>query len=140
MKVGDVCVKVAGRDAGKVCVVIDVLENNRVLVDGESRRRKVNPSHLVLLGKQAKVERGASHEKALEAIKGAKEIEPAKIADKKPGVKEVGKAEDAEIKEKGIEESKGTKEKLEKKDVKKPLEKKEEKSGKRPIKKKASKK
>lgn len=87
MKIGDVCVKVAGRDAGKVCVVLDVLDNNRVLVDGESRRRKVNPSHLVLLGKQAKVEKGASHEKVLEAIKGAKDIELAKILEKKEVVK-----------------------------------------------------
>lgn len=92
MKVGDVCVKVAGRDAGRVCVVIDILEDNRVLVDGETRRRKVNPAHLVLIGKQARVEKGASHEKVLEAITGAKEIELAKIVEKKPGVKDTQKS------------------------------------------------
>lgn len=44
--VGRVCIKLAGRDAGKKCVVVNVVDEMFVLVDGETRRRKVNIRHL----------------------------------------------------------------------------------------------
>ena len=42
---GRICVKIAGRDAGKKCVILEHKED-RVLIDGETRRRYVNPDHL----------------------------------------------------------------------------------------------
>lgn len=68
--VGRLCMKVAGRDAGKYCVVVEVLDDHHVLVDGETRRRKVNVMHVEPLNKTIELERGASHDdvkKALEA-------------------------------------------------------------------------
>lgn len=68
--VGRLCMKVAGRDAGKYCVVVDVLDDHYVLVDGETRRRKVNVLHVEPLDRTVELERGASHDdvkKALEA-------------------------------------------------------------------------
>ncbi len=44
--IGRICVKIAGRDAGRTCVIIDVLEDGYVLVDGQTRRRKCNVRHL----------------------------------------------------------------------------------------------
>lgn len=44
--IGRMCVKIAGRDAGKKCVILEVLDNGYVLVDGETRRRKCNTKHL----------------------------------------------------------------------------------------------
>lgn len=43
--IGRICVKLAGRDAGKKCVILDKKED-RVLIDGETRRKYVNPEHL----------------------------------------------------------------------------------------------
>jgi len=44
--IGRVCVKIAGRDAGKKCVIVKEIDNTYVLVDGQTRRRKVNKFHL----------------------------------------------------------------------------------------------
>lgn len=47
MEVGRVCVKIAGREAGEKCVIVDVLDRNFVLVFGPRvRKRRCNISHL----------------------------------------------------------------------------------------------
>jgi len=45
-EIGRVCIKIAGRDAGKKCVVVSKVDDMFVLVDGETRRRKINIKHL----------------------------------------------------------------------------------------------
>lgn len=60
-ELGRVCVKTAGRDAGKYCVIVEELEDNMVLVDGETRRRKVNLKHLEPTTRSIKIKSGASH-------------------------------------------------------------------------------
>jgi large subunit ribosomal protein L14e len=45
-EIGRVCIKLLGRDAGKKCVVIDVIDHSFVMIDGETRRRKCNVKHL----------------------------------------------------------------------------------------------
>ncbi len=69
MEVGQLCVKLAGRDAGKKCVIVEILENNLVLIDGETRRRKCNILHLEPLNQKLDVRKGASHETIVEAFK-----------------------------------------------------------------------
>ena len=44
--VGRVCVKIAGRDAGRKCVVVQQVNDHYVVVDGNTRRKKVNINHL----------------------------------------------------------------------------------------------
>lgn len=44
--VGRVCVKIAGRDAGKTCVIVEKIDDRFMLVDGQTRRKKVNVAHL----------------------------------------------------------------------------------------------
>ncbi|MBN1275221.1 50S ribosomal protein L14e [Candidatus Woesearchaeota archaeon] len=44
--IGRVCVKIAGRDAGKQCVIIQKLDGGMVVIDGQTRRRKCNVRHL----------------------------------------------------------------------------------------------
>jgi large subunit ribosomal protein L14e len=60
MEIGRVCMKIAGRDANKMCVVVDVFEDNYVLVDGETRRKKVNIRHLEPLNNVVKIKKDAS--------------------------------------------------------------------------------
>ena len=60
IEVGRICIKIAGRDAGKKCVIVDVLDKNTVLVDGETRRKKCNVLHLEPLAQVIKLEKGAS--------------------------------------------------------------------------------
>lgn len=45
-EVGRMCIKIAGRDAGNKCVIVEKSEDNFVVVDGNVRRKKVNIKHL----------------------------------------------------------------------------------------------
>lgn len=60
IEVGRVAVKLAGRDAGKKCIVVDVVEGGFVLIDGETRRRECNPKHLEILEHKVEITKGAS--------------------------------------------------------------------------------
>jgi large subunit ribosomal protein L14e len=75
MDVGRVCVKIAGRDAGLKCVIVSILDDTFVMVDGETRARKCNLKHLEPTATVLELESGASHEKVLQAFKKAG-IEP----------------------------------------------------------------
>ena len=61
-EIGRLCVKIAGRDAGKRCIIIEVVDDNYVMIDGETRRRKCNVDHLEVLEKVVKIKKGASHD------------------------------------------------------------------------------
>jgi large subunit ribosomal protein L14e len=84
--VGRLCVKIAGRDAGKTCVVVEVLDRTYVLVDGETRRRKCNIAHLEPLNEMVDIQKGASHEAVSSALKkggiDARETKPKQAASK----------------------------------------------------------
>ncbi|MBI5073067.1 50S ribosomal protein L14e [Candidatus Woesearchaeota archaeon] len=68
-EVGRVCVKIAGRDARKKCVVIEVLDNTFVMVDGETRRRKCNVAHLEPLNMAVELSSGADNAAVVAALK-----------------------------------------------------------------------
>lgn len=69
MSVGTVYMKIAGRDAGEYCVVVEQLENGFVLIDGNTRRRKCNLRHLEPVGKNVDISEGASTEEVRKAMK-----------------------------------------------------------------------
>jgi len=54
---GRIVLKTKGRDAGKPAVVIDVLKDDYVLIDGFVRRKKCNIAHLEPLDKIVKVKK-----------------------------------------------------------------------------------
>ncbi len=62
IEIGRLAVKIAGRDAGLKCVVVDILDDKFVLIDGETRRRKCNILHLELLKDTIKIKKNDSHE------------------------------------------------------------------------------
>jgi large subunit ribosomal protein L14e len=67
--VGRVCVKLAGRDAGQKCVIVEVLDDKYVLIDGMTRRRKCNKIHLEPLNYTVELHQGATHEDVAKAFK-----------------------------------------------------------------------
>lgn len=69
MKVGMVCLKIAGRDAGKLAVVVNILKKGYVLIDGDLRRRKCNILHLEPLGKSVNIKENASTDEVAEELK-----------------------------------------------------------------------
>lgn len=58
--VGRLCVKLAGRDAGQYCVVVEPVDNLYVVVDGATRRRRVNVKHLEPLAEILDIGKGTS--------------------------------------------------------------------------------
>lgn len=67
-EVGRLCVKLAGRDAGNKCVVVQDLGKGYVLVDGNVRRKKVNVKHLEPLSDLMELKEKASHEEVKKAF------------------------------------------------------------------------
>ena len=61
--------KIAGRDAGKKCVVVEVIDSKTVLIDGETRRRKCNIAHLEPLELSFDIESGADNTTVVKALK-----------------------------------------------------------------------
>jgi large subunit ribosomal protein L14e len=75
IEIGRLCFKVAGREAGKLAVIIDIIDKNYVLIDGLVRRKKCNIAHLVPLGTVVKVKKGASTNEVHKAMIEAKAID-----------------------------------------------------------------
>jgi large subunit ribosomal protein L14e len=71
--IGCICVKTTGREAGKYCVVVDIIDKNYVLIDGLNvRRRRANYKHLEPITESIDIKKGASHSDIETAIKKAK--------------------------------------------------------------------
>jgi large subunit ribosomal protein L14e len=73
IEIGRICIKTRGREAGRYCVILDVIDKNFVLVTGPKnvngvRRRRVNISHLKPTDDVIKIKRGASDEEVYKAL------------------------------------------------------------------------
>ena len=71
-KIGKICVKIAGRDAGNTAIVIDSIDKNYVLIDGNVRRKKCNIMHLEPLKDSLKIKKGATTSEVHKAMVAAK--------------------------------------------------------------------
>ena len=59
-EIGRIVIKIAGRDAGQTGIVVDNIDDNNVLIDGNVRRRKCNITHLEPKNEVLKIKKGAS--------------------------------------------------------------------------------
>jgi large subunit ribosomal protein L14e len=88
--IGRVCIKKAGREAGKQCVVVDVVDKNFVLITGPKdvsgvKRRRVNVDHLEPTELKIEIKKGAGDEEVKKALS---KIEATKVYEKKEVKKE----------------------------------------------------
>jgi len=86
IEVGRVCRKVAGREAGRLCVVVKIIDDNFVEVTGPKdltgvRRRRANIKHLVPLPVKLEIPEGARDDEVAEALKGT-DLYPKILAEK----------------------------------------------------------
>ena len=114
LEIGRVCVKIAGRESGKTCVVVDRVNDVFVLIDGNVRRKRCNILHLEPTGKLVKIKAGADTKTVLDAMKkeGLEVVERKQKKEKK--AKKEEKAEEQETKEEKrpkVKQPKETKEK-----------------------------
>ena len=80
IEIGRVCMKQKGRETGKKCVIIDIMDKSFVLVTGPKKvtgvkRRRVNISHLQPLPERIDISRGASDDEIASALESAGKLE-----------------------------------------------------------------
>jgi len=80
IEVGRICIKQIGRENGKKCVVIDVMDKSFVLVTGPKKitgikRRRVNINHVMPLSDKIEVKRGASDEEVVQALEASGKLQ-----------------------------------------------------------------
>jgi large subunit ribosomal protein L14e len=76
IEVGRLCYKVRGHEAGRKCVIVDIIDENTVLVTGPKqltgvKRRRVNIKHIAPLDRAISISKGASDEEVLKALQEA---------------------------------------------------------------------
>jgi len=125
-EIGRLCIKTAGRDKDLECIVINILENGYVLIDGNTRRKKVNIKHLKPLNQLVNIKKNASHdevEKALAQL-GIEIIKRGKPRNRSERLKKEKIKKEKLVKEKKIKEE--PKEKTKSEEKQEPEETKEE--------------
>ena len=80
IEVGRICVKLAGREAGRKCVIVDIADKSFALITGPKtvtgiKRRRVNINHIEPLKDKVDIKRGASDEEVTEALKASGKLE-----------------------------------------------------------------
>lgn len=129
IEVGSVCIKIAGREASRYCVVVKKIDNNFVLVTGPKlltgvKRRKCNILHLEELPFKLDIKEDANDKEVLEAWKKSGLYKKFNL--KLPSEHEVKEAEKIEKTQEQKTEEKKEKVKEETKESKKNKRKKEE--------------
>ena len=85
IEIGRICVKKLGREAGKKCIIVDVIDKNYVLITGPKtiskiKRRRVNIDHIKPTNEKIEIKRGASDEEITDALKITNKIEEMKAS------------------------------------------------------------
>ena len=80
IEVGRICVKIVGREIGKKCVVIEIVDKNFVLITGPKavtgiKRRRANINHIEPTNEKIDIKRGASDEEVTEALNTTGKLE-----------------------------------------------------------------
>ncbi len=70
MDLGQVCIKLKGKDAGKKVVILSEVKQGRVLIDGATvKRKQCNILHLFPTEQKIKVGKDAKHEDIVKLLK-----------------------------------------------------------------------
>jgi len=95
IEIGRVCVKNAGREQGKKCVIVDVLDKSYVVITGPKKitgvkRRRVNVQHLKPTEEKIKIGKGAPDEEIIKALKSEEKPKKSRSKSKKKPAKKKG--------------------------------------------------
>jgi large subunit ribosomal protein L14e len=112
INIGRVCMKIAGRDSGKFCVITEIIDDNYVMIDGQTRKRKCNLTHLEILKKSVDIKENASNKEVVEALKtlnieslekkekeSKEKVKPKKVKKNNKSVEEKNKVKTTKAKE-----------------------------------------
>jgi len=87
VEVGRICLKTAGRENGKKCVIVDVMDKSFVLITGPKsltgvKRKRVNLTHIMPLQDKLDLKRGASDEEVTSKLEAAGKLDAMKQPEK----------------------------------------------------------
>ena len=73
LEVGRICVKTLGREVGKRCVIVDVIDKSFVLITGPQaltgvKRRRANVKHLEITEQTVEIPRRATDDQVTKAL------------------------------------------------------------------------
>ena len=123
-EIGRLCVKTAGRDAGRKAVIINIISDKFVMIDGETRRRKCNIAHIEALDNVIKIKKDASHEEVKNEFEKlglkVRETKPKEKTEKPKKLRQMKETKPKEEKKETKEEKKKVVKNKEKKVTKKP--------------------
>ena len=73
VEIGRMCIKTRGRETGKECIIVDVIDKSFVLITGPKnvsgvKRRRANVSHLDPTNIVLDINRGATDEEVEKAV------------------------------------------------------------------------
>jgi large subunit ribosomal protein L14e len=80
IEVGRICLKSAGRETGRKCVIVDVMDKSFVLITGPKKitgvkRRRSNMNHIEPLQDKIDVKRGASDDEVAAILESTGKLE-----------------------------------------------------------------
>ena len=83
IEVGRICIKLVGREAGRKCIIVDIMDKNFILITGPKnvtgvKRRRANANHVEPLKDKIKIKRGAPDEVVIEALEASGKLEEMK--------------------------------------------------------------
>jgi large subunit ribosomal protein L14e len=95
IEIGRVCVKNAGREKGKKCVVVDIVDKSYVVITGPKeitgvKRRRVNVQHIKPTEAKIQIDKGASDKEIIKALKNKEKPEKTRSKNKKKPAKKKG--------------------------------------------------
>ncbi|MFX0068786.1 MAG: 50S ribosomal protein L14e [Promethearchaeota archaeon] len=80
LEIGRICVKTLGREAGKKCVIVEIIDKKFALVTGpkdvsDVKRRRVNINHIELTPDKIDIKKGASDEEVKKVIEDSGKLD-----------------------------------------------------------------
>ncbi len=80
IEIGRICVRTSGREKGRKCVIVDVIDKNYVVVTGPEsltgvRRRRSNLKHVQATEEILDVKKGAADEEVVKAAEKKKKVD-----------------------------------------------------------------
>lgn len=84
VEVGRICMKTAGRENGKKCVIVDVMDKSFALITGPKavtgvKRKRVNLSHIMPLEGKIDLKRGASDDEVTSSLTNTGKLDEMKM-------------------------------------------------------------
>lgn len=76
VEIGRIVVKLAGREAGRKAVIVDIIDDRFVVITGPKqltgvKTRRVNINHIEPTDKKVEISKGASEEEVMKALEDA---------------------------------------------------------------------